>query len=121
MEMENFSFGGMRGRVYRRGDYRLALIKSWHRFRHDLLHFFWSLVVQEDMVENWKLIDQKYAILECAYVLLTVLAAFRISRQPYNSSVKTDQLETIFKATTLTAVIVGIGISGKLNRRRSSS
>lgn len=45
---------------------------------------------------------------------------FRIYRQPYNRNMKIDQIETIFKATTLAAVTVGIGLSGNMNKARSS-
>lgn len=45
---------------------------------------------------------------------------FRVYRQPYNRKMEIDQIETIPKATTLGAVIVGIGLSGKINKARST-
>lgn len=62
----------------------------------------------------------KYHLLTGAYILVTAGALFRVYRQPYNRNMKIDQIETIFKATTLGAVIVGIGLSGKINKARSA-
>lgn len=62
----------------------------------------------------------KYHLLAGVYALVTGGAMFRVYRQPYNRSMKIDQIETIFKATTLGAVIVGIGLSGKINKARSN-
>ena len=45
----------------------------------------------------------QYHILAGAYILFTGGAMFRIYRQPYNRNMKIDQIETIFKATTLAA------------------
>ena len=64
--------------------------------------------------------DYKYHLLAGAYVLVTGGAMLRVYRQPYNRNMKIDQIETIFKATTLGAVIVGIGLSGKINKPRST-
>ncbi|KAF6232594.1 hypothetical protein HO173_009262 [Letharia columbiana] len=62
----------------------------------------------------------KYHLLTGAYILVTAGALFRVYRQPYNRNMKIDQIETIFKATTLGAVIAGIGLSGKINKARSA-
>lgn len=62
----------------------------------------------------------KYHFLAGAYLLVTSGAMFRVYRQPYNPNMKFDQIETIIKATTLGAVIVGIGLSGKINKARST-
>lgn len=59
----------------------------------------------------------KYHLLAGVYALVTGGAMFRVYRQPYNRSMK---IEPIFKATTLGAVIVGIGLSGKINKARSN-
>lgn len=53
------------------------------------------------------------------WLFLTGAAFFRVSRQPYNSRVKSEQYETVFKATTLAAVIGGIGLNGGLNMPHS--
>lgn len=62
----------------------------------------------------------KYHLLASAYILVTAGAMFRVYRQPYNRNMKIDQIETIFKATTLGAVIIGIGLRGKINKARST-
>ena len=62
----------------------------------------------------------KYHVLASSYILITALAILRVTRQPYSRSVKAEQIETIFKGTTLAAVVLGIGISGKINRPKSS-
>ena len=63
----------------------------------------------------------KYHILFGTYVSITGLAFLRIARQPYPRSFKGDQMESVFKATTLAALIASIGISGNLNRPRSAA
>ncbi len=62
----------------------------------------------------------KYSFLFGIYILLTGGVILRITRQPYARSLKSDQIETIFKGATLAALIAGVGISGKLNQTRSS-
>lgn len=62
----------------------------------------------------------KYHLLAGAYILVTGGAMFRVHRQPYNRNMKIDQIETNLKATTLGAVIVGMGLSGKINKARST-
>ena len=47
-------------------------------------------------------------------------AMFRVYRQPYNRNIRIDEIETILKVTTLGAVIVDIGLSGKIDRARSN-
>ncbi len=63
--------------------------------------------------------NYRYPLLVGAYILITGGTIFRVIGQPYNRSMKADQIETIFKATTLGGVLLSIGISGKLNRPRS--
>lgn len=62
-----------------------------------------------------------FHILCGTWLFLTGAAFFRVSRQPYNSRVKSEQYETIFKATTLAAVIGGIGLNGGLNKPHSQA
>ena len=64
--------------------------------------------------------DHKYYLLVGVYSTVTAFAILRVSRQPYSGRVKAEQIETIFKGTTLAAVILGIGISGKINKPRSA-
>lgn len=61
----------------------------------------------------------KYHLLAGAYLLVTGGAMFRVYRQPYSRNMKIEQIETIFKATTLGAVVVGIGLRGRINKARS--
>lgn len=65
--------------------------------------------------------DYRYHLLIASYVVITSLAILRVNRQPYSRSIKVEQIETIFKGTTLGAVVLGVGISGKINRARSAS
>lgn len=67
-----------------------------------------------------RLKSYKYHVLIGAYAIITSGAIFRVIRQPYPRSMKVDQIETIFKATTLGTVIMGIGLSGRINRARSA-
>lgn len=61
----------------------------------------------------------RYHLLLFAWASITGLAFFRVSRQPYNTRIKSEQYETIFKGTSLAAALVGMGLSGTLNKRRS--
>lgn len=72
---------------------------------------------------SWRspFIEYKFHILIGGYTLITALAILRVNRQPYSPSVKAEQIETIFKGTTLGAVVLGIGLSGKINRPRSTN
>ena len=63
----------------------------------------------------------QYHILIAAYLAVTGLAILRVNRQPYSRSIKAEQIETIFKGTTLGALVIGVGMSGKINRPRSGS
>jgi hypothetical protein len=54
----------------------------------------------------------RFSLLIATYTLITAGAFFRISRQPYNARVKMEQYETVFKSTTLGAVLAGIGMGG---------
>lgn len=65
--------------------------------------------------------NHRYHILLAMYTIVTGGAFLRICRQPYTRSIKAQQLESVFKGTTLGAVIVGVAISGKFNRPRSST
>ncbi|KAH7058681.1 hypothetical protein B0J12DRAFT_651123 [Macrophomina phaseolina] len=58
----------------------------------------------------------RFHILTGAWLFITVTACFRVSRQPYNSRLKSGQYESIFKGTSLAAVLTGIGVSGGMNR-----
>ncbi|KAL1641475.1 hypothetical protein SLS58_005980 [Diplodia intermedia] len=63
----------------------------------------------------------RHPLLFGAWLLLTGAAFLRVSRQPYHSRLKTEQYETIFKGTSLAAVLAAIGLGGGLNRPRSET
>ena len=62
----------------------------------------------------------KYRLLGTIYILATAGFFFRVSRQPYSQSMKWEQYESIFKATTLAATVASVAVSGGLNQRRSA-
>lgn len=66
------------------------------------------------------LVGYKYPLLCATYVLVTGAAFARVRRQPYTQSIKLEQYETIFKGTTLAAVVAGLAISGRGNKPRSA-
>jgi hypothetical protein len=53
----------------------------------------------------------RYELLFGAWLLVTGGTFFRISKQPYSSRLKTEQYESIFKGTSLSAVLLGIGMT----------
>lgn len=63
----------------------------------------------------------KYGLLFATYTVTTGAIFLRIWRQPYTWGIKAEQLESVFKGTTLGAVIIGVAISGKIDRPRSSA
>ena len=62
----------------------------------------------------------RYSLLIGTYAFVTGLAFLRISRQPYSQSIKWEQYETVFKFTSLGAVLGGIGMGG-LERRNEGA
>jgi hypothetical protein len=64
--------------------------------------------------------DNRYKLLLSTYIIVTGAAFCTVYRQPYSRAVKLEQIETIFKGTTLAAVLIGFGIDGHLNKSRSS-
>ena len=71
------------------------------------------------MDQSW-MQRQKYHALIGTYIVLTGGAALRIWRQPYSRNIKVEQIESVFKGTTLGAMVIGTAISGQINRLRSS-
>ena len=62
----------------------------------------------------------KFQALVGSYVLITGFFVFRIARNPlYSGNLKFEQIESVFKATTLGAVCMGIAIAGGWGRGRS--
>lgn len=62
----------------------------------------------------------KYHALAGIYVLATGFFFFRVHRQPYPQSMKFEQYESIFKATTLSSVLVGVGMGSGFHRYRAA-
>ena len=82
---------------------------------HDLLmRNGWSIMP----ISNWKttLADYKYYALGGIYVLAMASFFSRVRRQPYSQSMKVEQYESIFKAATLSTVLVGVGIHSGFDR-----
>lgn len=67
------------------------------------------------------LAEYKYQLLFATYATVTGFAFWRIRRQPYNTSIKMEQYETVFKGTSLAAAVTGIAMSGSANVRRSQA
>ena len=53
----------------------------------------------------------RYEFLFGAWLLVTGGTILRISKQPYSSRLKVEQYESIFKGTSLGAVLLGIGMT----------
>ncbi|KAK8073780.1 hypothetical protein PG994_004679 [Apiospora phragmitis] len=53
----------------------------------------------------------KYKLLVATYLGVTTLLCYRVHRQPYASNIKWEQYETIFKGTSLSAVVGGVLMS----------
>lgn len=53
----------------------------------------------------------RYEYLFGAWLLVTGGTFLRISRQPYSMRLKVEQYESIFKGTSLGAVLLGMGIT----------
>jgi hypothetical protein len=53
----------------------------------------------------------RYELLFGAWLLVTGGVFARIRRQPYSTGLKIEQYESIFKGTSLGAVLLGIGMT----------
>ncbi|KAI1411907.1 hypothetical protein F5Y13DRAFT_52580 [Hypoxylon sp. FL1857] len=53
----------------------------------------------------------KYHLLIGAYLVSTSFFFYRVYRQPFSTAIKSKQYETIFKGTTLAAVVGGVAMS----------
>ncbi|KAH9871064.1 hypothetical protein J1614_006638 [Plenodomus biglobosus] len=53
----------------------------------------------------------RYEALFGAWLAVTGATFLRIRRSPYSTSLKIEQYESIFKGTSLSAVLIGIGIA----------
>lgn len=103
------------------GDDALAIvhIRSRHEFVAATLIVERTLDIMNQERTNSLLSTYRYPLLFVAWASATGLAFLRVSRQPYNARIKSEQYETIFKGTSLVAALIGMGLSGTLNKRRS--
>lgn len=60
----------------------------------------------EHIVSNYR-----YELLFGAWLLVTGGTFMRIKKQPYSMRLKVEQYESIFKGTSLGAVLLGIGMT----------
>ncbi|KAF2998805.1 hypothetical protein E8E13_001283 [Curvularia kusanoi] len=60
----------------------------------------------------------RYEALFGAWLVVTGATFMRIKRQPYSMRLKVEQYESIFKGTSLGAIVLGIGMSPKRGMRR---
>jgi hypothetical protein len=76
---------------------------------------------QSDAPES-ALSKYRYEALFGAWLAVTGVTFLRISRQPYSSRLKVEQYESIFKGTSLSAILIGIGITpARTTARRFAS
>ena len=61
----------------------------------------------------------RYEALFGTWLLVTGATFMRIRRQPYSTRLKVEQYESIFKGTSLGAIVLGIGMSPKRGMRRA--
>ena len=73
----------------------------------------------ETLHSSSRLTAYRYPLLCGFYLAITGAAFYRIYRQPYSTSIKWEQYETVFKGTTLAAALAGLVMSGGVNKRRS--
>jgi len=60
----------------------------------------------------------RYELLFGAWLLVTGGVFLRISKQPYSTRLKVEQYESIFKGTSLGAVLLGMGMTPTRSARR---
>lgn len=61
----------------------------------------------------------RYEALFGVWLAVTGTTLLRVSRQPYSTRLKIEQYESIFKGTSLSAVLLGISIApGRSTARR---
>jgi hypothetical protein len=83
------------------------LIASFQSLRHRRQLFSrMSAPTSETALEKYR-----YEILFGAWLAVTGATFLRIKRQPYSTRLKIEQYESIFKGTSLGAVLIGIGIA----------
>jgi|SRR5690242_13768390 len=87
------------------------------------VHFvFVALILSSHTMANQQ-IEQayekyRYEALFGIWLVVTGATFMRIKRQPYSTRLKVEQYESIFKGTSLGAIVLGIGMSPKRGMRR---
>ncbi|OTB18756.1 hypothetical protein K445DRAFT_223970 [Daldinia sp. EC12] len=79
-----------------------------------------ALAADLETVPQHPLLRNRYRILIGTYLVVTSFFFYRVYRQPFSRVIKSEQYETIFKGTTLAAVIIGVSMSstGKAKYQR---
>ncbi|KAJ4359437.1 hypothetical protein N0V95_002184 [Ascochyta clinopodiicola] len=62
----------------------------------------------------------RYEALFGVWLVVTGATFMRIKRQPYSTRLKVEQYESIFKGTSLGAIVLGVGMSPKRGMKRVS-
>ena len=82
------------------------------------LFFFVSFDMSQSNSPESALSKYRYEALFGVWLAVTGVTFLRISRQPYSSRLKVEQYESIFKGTSLSAILIGIGITPARNTAR---
>jgi len=85
--------------------------------RHFLILFNNMATTQQQQLEL-AYEKYRYEALFGAWLLVTGVTFRRIRRQPYSMRLKVEQYESIFKGTSLGAIVLGIGMAPKRGLRR---
>lgn len=101
--------------------HRLLLLNSLLRFSADSTCYLFRLPCSPTMASAQ--LEQayekyRYEALFGTWLLVTGATFMRIRRQPYSTRLKVEQYESIFKGTSLGAMVLGIGMSPKRGMRR---
>ncbi|OAL47412.1 hypothetical protein IQ07DRAFT_515588, partial [Pyrenochaeta sp. DS3sAY3a] len=74
-------------------------------------NFEQQITIMSQMVPESLVSKYRYEVLFGAWLAVTGATFLRISRQPYSIGLKIEQYESIFKGTSLSALLVGMGIT----------
>ena len=88
--------------------------------RIDILLIIFNNMATTQQQQQLELAYEKYRYeaLFGAWLLVTGATFMRIKRQPYSMRLKVEQYESIFKGTSLGAIVLGIGMAPKRGMRR---
>jgi hypothetical protein len=92
----------------------LPLHASYHHCSLSFLLLF--TMVSQQLEQAYE--KYRYEALFGVWLAVTGATFLRIKRQPYSTRLKVEQYESIFKGTSLGAIVLGIGMSPKRGMRR---